>query len=99
MARPITMPKLGQSEERVTLARWAKREGDSVLKGDVLFEIETDKSLLEVESFYEGTLLKILTPEGETVPVQATVAFIGEPGEVIPESSSASPVRTLGASG
>jgi len=85
MARPITMPKLGQSEERVTLARWLKKEGDSVLKGDVLFEIETDKSLLEVESFFQGTLLRILVAEGTTVPVQTTVAFVGDPGDLIPE--------------
>jgi pyruvate dehydrogenase E2 component (dihydrolipoamide acetyltransferase) len=85
MARPITMPKLGQSEEQVTLARWLKKEGDSVLKGDVLFEIETDKSLLEVETFYQGTLLKILVAEGETVPVQTIVGFVGDPGDPIPE--------------
>ena len=85
MARPITMPKLGQSEERVTLARWLKKQGDSVLKGDVLFEIETDKSLHEVESFFQGTLLRILVAEGTTVPVQTTVAFVGDPGDPIPE--------------
>src|SRR5438552_5237999 len=94
MARPITMPKLGQSEERVTLARWLKKEGDSVLKGDVLFEIETDKSLLEVESFFQGTLLRILVAEGTTVPVQTTVAFVGDPGDPIPEVGDPS-ARTL----
>src|SRR6266851_575852 len=94
MARPITMPKLGQSEERVTLARWLKKEGDSVLKGDVLFEIETDKSLLEVESFFQGTLLRILVAEGTTVPIQTTVAFVGDPGDLIPEVGDPS-ARTL----
>jgi pyruvate dehydrogenase E2 component (dihydrolipoamide acetyltransferase) len=85
MPRPIVMPKLGQSEEEGTLVRWLKKEGDGVAKGDVLFEIETDKALLEVESFFEGTLLKIIVPVGQTVPVQTTVAFIGDPGEAVPE--------------
>jgi pyruvate dehydrogenase E2 component (dihydrolipoamide acetyltransferase) len=85
MPRPVVMPKLGQSEEEGTLVRWLKKEGDAVAKGDVLFEIETDKALLEVESFFDGTLLKIVVPEGDTVPVQSTVAFIGDPGEATPE--------------
>jgi pyruvate dehydrogenase E2 component (dihydrolipoamide acetyltransferase) len=86
MARAVSMPKLGQSEESATIVQWRKREGDAVAKGDILFEIETDKALLEVESFFEGTLLKILAREGETVPVQAVVGYIGEPGEPIPET-------------
>ncbi len=85
MPNVVTMPKFGQSVEEATVVSWLKQEGDTVSKGDILFEIETDKAVLEVESFYEGTLLKIIVPEGETVPVQATVAFIGEPGEEIPE--------------
>jgi pyruvate dehydrogenase E2 component (dihydrolipoamide acetyltransferase) len=87
MVRPITMPKLGQSEEEVTLLRWIKKEGDPVAKGDILFEIETEKAVLEVESFFEGTLLKIVVPEGGTVPVQSVVGFIGEPGERVPEAA------------
>ena len=87
MVRPITMPKLGQSEEEVTLLRWIKKEGDPVAKGDILFEIETEKAVLEVESFFEGTLLKIVVPEGGTVPVQSVVGFIGEPGEPVPEAA------------
>jgi pyruvate dehydrogenase E2 component (dihydrolipoamide acetyltransferase) len=79
------MPKLGQSEEEGTVVRWLKKEGETVAKGDVLFEIETDKALLEVASFVEGTLLRIVVPEGRTVPVQSIVAFIGEPGEAVPE--------------
>ena len=85
MVKAVVMPKLGQSEETVTVVRWRKQVGDIVAKGDVLFEIETDKALLEVESFYAGTLLKIVAKEGVTVPVQATVAFVGDPGEPVPE--------------
>jgi len=60
MVKAIVMPKLGQSEETVTIVHWRKHVGDTVAKGDVLFEIETDKALLEVESFFAGTLLKIV---------------------------------------
>jgi pyruvate dehydrogenase E2 component (dihydrolipoamide acetyltransferase) len=79
------MPKLGQSEEVGKIVRWLKHEGEAVTLGEVLFEIETDKALLEVESFAAGTLLKIVVAEGATVPVQSTVAFVGEPGEPVPE--------------
>jgi pyruvate dehydrogenase E2 component (dihydrolipoyllysine-residue acetyltransferase) len=71
MVRSIVMPKLGQSEEVATLVRWLRKEGDGIAKGEVLFEIETDKALLEVESSFDGTLLKIVVPEGQTVPVQS----------------------------
>src|ERR1039457_6885913 len=85
MVKAVIMPKLGQSEETVKIVRWRKQLGEIVAKGDILFEIETDKAVLEVESFYEGTLLKIVAGEGVTVPVQTTVAFVGDPGEPVPE--------------
>ena len=84
MAQAIIMPKMGQTVEEATLIRWHKKETDVVAKGDILFEIETDKAVLEVESFFEGTLLKIFTGEGETVPVNSTVAYLGKPGEEAP---------------
>ena len=84
MPSPIAMPKPGQFTEECTIVKWLKKEGDKVAKGDILFEIETDKANMEVESFFEGTLLKILTPEGGTVPVQTVVAWVGQPGEAIP---------------
>ncbi len=85
MPHAIVMPKPGQFTEECTILKWLKKEGDAVAKGEILFEIETDKANMEVESFFEGTLLKILVPVGGTVPVQATVAFVGQPGEAIPE--------------
>jgi pyruvate dehydrogenase E2 component (dihydrolipoamide acetyltransferase) len=85
MVKAVIMPKLGQSEETVKIVRWRKQLGETIGKGDILFEIETDKAVLEVESFYTGTLLKILAGEGVTVPVQTTVAFVGDPGESVPE--------------
>lgn len=85
MATKIPVPKLGQSEETVTIASWRVKEGDKIKKGDVLFEVETDKAVLEVESQFEGTILKIVTPVGVEVPVMTTTAaIVGEPGEQIP---------------
>ena len=85
MVKAVVMPKLGQSEETVKIVRWRKQLGEAVAKGDILLEIETDKAVLEVESFYAGTLLKIVAAEGATVPVQTTVAFVGDPGDALPE--------------
>ena len=60
MAHAILMPKPGQMTEECTVIAWHKKEGDPVAKGDVLFEIETDKSTMEVESFDNGVLLRII---------------------------------------
>ena len=84
MATQVPIPKLGQSEETVSIVKWHKAEGDTVAKGDVLFEVETDKAVLEVESQFEGTLLKVVIPEGKEVPVMSIAAVLGDPGEDIP---------------
>lgn len=89
MATPILMPKPGQMTEECTLILWRKEVGDPVHKGDVLFEIETDKSAMEVETFEEGVLLARLVAEGETAPVNAVCGWIGQEGEAIPESPAA----------
>jgi pyruvate dehydrogenase E2 component (dihydrolipoamide acetyltransferase) len=91
MATPIIIPKFGQMTEESTIVEWLKQEGDPVAKGDVLFTVETDKSVMEVESFAEGTLLKILVQPGLSVPVQSTVGFLGQPGEPIPVVPAPSP--------
>ena len=85
MATPIIMPKFGQMTEESTITEWFKKEGDAVAKGDMLFAVETDKSVMEVESFEEGTLLKIAVKPGVSVPVQSVVGFLGQPGEAIPD--------------
>lgn len=85
MATQVPIPKLGQSEETVTIEKWRVKEGDVITKGDILFEVETDKAVLEVESQFEGTLLKVVIPSGKEVPVMSIAAVIGEPGEAIPE--------------
>jgi pyruvate dehydrogenase E2 component (dihydrolipoamide acetyltransferase) len=78
------MPKFGQMTEESAIVEWLKKEGDQVAKGDILFTVETDKSVMEVQSFEAGTLLKITVPPGVNVPVQSTVGFLGQPGEPIP---------------
>jgi pyruvate dehydrogenase E2 component (dihydrolipoamide acetyltransferase) len=89
MAHPILMPKPGQMTEECTLVAWHKNVGDVVKKGDVLFEIETDKSNMDVEAFEEGVLLKQVVDVGQTVPVNAVCAYVGEPGEAIPDAPAA----------
>lgn len=86
MAHPILMPKPGQMTEECVLTVWHKSEGDPVAKGDVLFEIETDKSIMDVEAFDDGVLLKRLVDEGATVPVNTVCAWVGEPGEAVPDA-------------
>ncbi len=73
--------------------RWLKKEGDTVEKGEVLLEIQTDKAVLEVESFASGTLLKAIAQPGETLPVLQVIGFVGEPGEELPEVPKAPPRR------
>jgi pyruvate dehydrogenase E2 component (dihydrolipoamide acetyltransferase) len=89
MAVPIRMPMPGQMTEECTVLQWFKAEGETISKGDPLFEIETDKSNMEIEAFDEGTLLRIDAPEGATVPVESIVAWIGQPGEELPEPEAA----------
>ena len=84
MATPIIMPKFGQMTEESAIVEWRKKEGDKVAKGDILFTVETDKSVMEAESFCDGTVLKILVQPGINVPVASTVGFIGQPGEAVP---------------
>jgi pyruvate dehydrogenase E2 component (dihydrolipoamide acetyltransferase) len=86
MAQPILMPKPGQMTEECTVVAWLKHEGDPVRRGDVLFEIETDKANMDVESFSDGVLLKIVAPEGQTVAVNSVCAWVGEPGEAVPDA-------------
>src|SRR4051794_32909451 len=76
----ITMPKLGETVTEGTVGGWRKQVGDSVEFDDPLFEVSTDKVDSEIPSPYDGVLLEILVPEGETVPVGAVLARIGQPG-------------------
>ncbi len=85
MAHPILMPKPGQMTEECTIVAWHKAEGDPVGRGDILFEIETDKANMDVEAFDEGVVLRILVGAGETVPVNTVCAYVGAAGETLPD--------------
>jgi pyruvate dehydrogenase E2 component (dihydrolipoamide acetyltransferase) len=97
MAYPVIMPKTGMAMEEGTILRWRKKEGDAVAKGEVLLEIETDKTAMEVEAEADGSLLRILHNEGEVVPVTQTIAWIGQPGESLSEGAGPSAARTAAA--
>ncbi|OGO30925.1 MAG: hypothetical protein A2136_01325 [Chloroflexi bacterium RBG_16_54_11] len=83
MAEIVTMPKLGFDMAEGTLVRWVINEGENVAKGAVLAEIETDKATVEVESAFEGVLLRHLVQEGTPVPINDPIAVIGQPGESV----------------
>src|SRR6056297_2478146 len=83
MAEVINMPRLSDTMEEGTVAKWLKSVGDKVEEGDILAEIETDKATMEFESFHEGTLLHIGIEEGDGAPVDSLLAIIGEEGEDI----------------
>lgn len=76
----ITMPRLSDTMTEGTVAKWLKKEGDAIVEGDILAEIETDKATMEFESFHQGTLLHIGIQEGETAKVDSVLAIIGEKG-------------------
>ena len=83
MAEVINMPRLSDTMEEGTLAKWFKKVGDSVKEGEILAEIETDKATMEFESFHDGVLLHIGIDEGSTAPVDSIIAVIGSKGEDI----------------
>lgn len=85
MASKIMMPASGQNAAESVLVHWLVEEGASVKRGDVLFEIETDKATMSVESYAKGVLLKRCYNDGDTVAAGSVVAYVGKPGEQIEE--------------
>jgi pyruvate dehydrogenase E2 component (dihydrolipoamide acetyltransferase) len=84
MAISVVMPALEMAQETGKLVSWLKKEGDSVAKGDLLLEIETDKAVLEVEAAADGILGGITGEVGADIPVGQTIAWILKPGEDVP---------------
>jgi pyruvate dehydrogenase E2 component (dihydrolipoamide acetyltransferase) len=85
----ILMPALSPTMEKGNLAKWLKKEGDTVKSGDVIAEIETDKATMEVEAVDEGTIAKILVPEGTNdVPVNDIIAILAAEGEDVKAAGS-----------
>ena len=89
MATEVLMPKLGLTMTEGTIEEWKFKEGDTVKKGDILFSVATDKLTNDVEAEEDGTLLKILLPEGETAPCKSVIAWIGAAGEAVPDAAGA----------
>jgi pyruvate dehydrogenase E2 component (dihydrolipoamide acetyltransferase) len=86
----ILMPALSPTMEKGNLAKWLKKEGDKVKSGDVIAEIETDKATMEYEAVDEGTLAKIVVPEGTPdVPVKTLIAVLAEEGEDVKAAAAA----------
>ncbi|HEY0967575.1 MAG TPA: pyruvate dehydrogenase complex dihydrolipoamide acetyltransferase [Opitutaceae bacterium] len=93
MAQIIEMPKLSDTMTVGTLVKWLKKEGDVVKSGQMLAEVETDKATMELECFFDGTLLKIFAPAGSQVALGAPLCAVGKPGETVeaPKAPAAAP--------
>src|SRR5207342_2208012 len=83
MAEVILMPRLSDTMTEGVIAAWHKKVGDSVKKGDLLAEVETDKATMELESYKDGTLLHMGADKGQKLQVNDLLAIIGKPGEDI----------------
>ena len=90
MINEVTMPSMGADMTEGTIAKWLKAEGDQISRGDKLAEIETDKTVVEMEAYADGVLRRITVEAGSLVQVGTVIAYIGEPEDEIPEAVSAS---------
>ena len=88
MIKEIIMPNLGTTTSEIKIVRWLKKENDPVKRGEALFEVETDKAAMEVESYLAGYLKKIVTGEQEMTEVGAVVAYIGDEADTFEEPQS-----------
>src|ERR1019366_8406115 len=89
MPTNVIMPQMGESITEGTITKWLKKAGDAVKRDEPLFEISTDKVDAEIPSPGAGTLLEILVPEGQTVPINTVVARLAEAGEQVSAPSAA----------
>lgn len=90
MIHEVTMPAMGADMTEGTVVKWLKAEGDQISRGDKLAEIETDKTVVEMEAYADGLLRKILLPDGSKVPVGTPLAFIGNADDKLPDFESSS---------
>lgn len=98
MAEIVRMPKMSDTMTEGVMAKWHKKVGDKVKSGDVMAEVETDKATMDLESYWDGTVLYIGVEEGKAVPVDAIIAVIGKEGEdykaaLEAESGAAAPAQ------
>ena len=97
MAQIIDMPKLSDTMTVGTLVKWLKKEGDAVKTGTMLAEVETDKATMELECFFDGTLLKIFAPAGSQVAIGAPLCAVGKPGEPVDAPAPKAPAAARAA--
>jgi len=95
MADVVEMIQLSPTMEEGRLVAWLRKEGDVVKTGDLLAEIETDKATMEMESYFDGTILKLLVPVGESAVVGKALAIIGKPGEDISSLLGGAPAAQI----
>src|SRR5690554_1966803 len=93
MATKVIMPQLGESVVEGTVGSWMKQVGDTVEEYEALLEVESDKVDSEIPAPAAGTVLAIYVQEGETVTAGTLLAYIGEPGEDLPESPAGKPAE------
>jgi pyruvate dehydrogenase E2 component (dihydrolipoamide acetyltransferase) len=84
MITQVVMPPLTETSESYKLVTWLKREGEPVQRGEMLFEVETDKAVLQVEALGAGVLRRVMANEGETANVGDVLAYIAGPDDVVP---------------
>ncbi len=94
MAVEIIMPKLGVDMQEGEIIEWKKQEGDEVQEGDILLEIMSDKTNMELEAEDSGVLIKIVHGNGATVPVTEVIGYLGEAGEVVADTAAEAPKAT-----
>ena len=97
MAEVIRMPKMSDTMEEGVIAAWNVKVGDVVKSGDILAEVETDKATMDMESYYDGTILYIGVEKGKAVPIDAVIAIVGAAGEDFQSLLSGAPVATSAA--
>ena len=98
MATPVELPQLGNTVEECVISKWLKHEGDAVAAGDVVAEVETDKTTFEVTAPVSGIVLATFFDEGAIVPVFTKIFVIGEAGEEHRAPGPASRNRVVGCS-
>ena len=78
MRKEVTMPRMGQSMDEGRVLHWLKEVGAEVKRGEVIAEIETDKAVVEMETFVSGTLVEVIVPEGELVSTGTVIAYVDD---------------------
>jgi len=94
MPEEIVMPRLSDTMQEGTIARWLKKEGDAVKTGEVLMEVETDKATMELNSYHDGTLVKVLMGDGGNAPVGTVIGILAKAGETVDVSKYGSAPTT-----